>query len=234
MSRWAVTGLIALALVAGGCGTDAPGLEGDCVARFMWDGVEYAGIGAPKRPVIVAGSLGPSAMYGCPGDPRIDVLVVRLAGVDPSVAVGVRSDPGSDHFDLYGRRGYVVESERHPLHDAAYFRPRQPQAVPDGYRCSPPREMPVQVVDEQAESIPLRVTSDDPAAAEFLTAERVEGFVYLTVETRIRGAERRGIPYVAAGDRLRITLRECRPTPEAAPGSEGDRRLVVDELTLLS
>ena len=56
----------------------------------------------------------------------------------------------------------------------------------------------------------------------------VQGILTMDARTKFAdGLERLGVPYVEAGDRLRLRLRACRFTREAEPGLRGLAQLNV-------
>jgi hypothetical protein len=219
--------VVLLAIVAGGCRD----VDGDCAAHFSWDGVEYDGLGYPRQRVEVGPRLRDSVIRGCRDAPAIDVVVFRLGGIDPSVAVAVKSDPSSRQVELWGRPGYIVESPRHPLHGAVYLTADEPDAT-EGYRCGAPRTMRVRVVGTVVPgAAPLRVAATRASDREFLLRGKAGRYVNVDAQTTITGADRDGIPYVATGERLRIVVRACGSNE---PGMEGLRTLVADALRPLA
>jgi hypothetical protein len=89
-----------LAVLAVGCGQHE---RGDCEGRIMWRGVEWDGLGPdPHVHPHGSGVLGRGAILGCNDELVESGDVVRLAGVDPRVAVGFDPDSPQAGFVVLG------------------------------------------------------------------------------------------------------------------------------------
>jgi hypothetical protein len=215
--RCAALLVVALCGCGGGAGASRPD-EPDCAGRFAWGGVRYQGYGPPRVAVAVGEVLRRGEIRGCASAPPVPVRVVRLRGIDPSIAVGVRADPGSASIGLFGRPGYVVESPLHPLHDAVFLGPDKPVGVEPGFRCGAPFTLRGRVaVPQSPGGIPLT-----------LRTRRGERQLSLHAATTFSGASRHGLPFVGAGLRVRVRTRRCVGTDQASPGARGLHLLVGD------
>jgi hypothetical protein len=223
--------LIGVILFAAGCGGDgaieqgAP-VEPDCVAQLLWHGVPHQSSGDLQQPLVLGERLGKGRIPGCGDDPGSEVNVAAIRGVDPSVAVGVE---GGEWPYAWLRPGYVPESPRHPLHGAIFGSPREPDAEA-GFRCGRPWTIRARALSTPAHDLVfLTAAAEDEAFQPILHRGGVQGIVTVDADTVFAGFERDGIPFVQAGDRFALTLRECVGT-EDAPGLNGLRRLVVERL----
>jgi hypothetical protein len=216
--------------LAAGCGGagERPRFEGDCVARVTWRGVDYASAGSRfKAPVGFGPRIGKAAIRACPDDPVLPVRAMSIRGVAPAVAIGLEGKewPRS----LWLAAGYIGESPRHPLHRAIYGSDRKPDATA-GYRCEAPRTLRARVTRApQYQRDPVHVVARRAGDTPFLTDGDADGLVTLDAHTRIAGLTRHVIPYVHAGDRVRLVLRACRAIHEH-PDAIGDRLLIADRL----
>ena len=222
---------VVVAILLGGCGGDEAREEGlpepDCLARLDWSGVTYRSSGDLVKPHVLGKRLGEGHIPGCGEDPGYDVSVVRIRGVSPAVAVGIG---GNDWPYAWLAPGYLPESPRHPIHDAIYGSPREPNAE-DGYDCRLPRTLRARAASTPSFDVePLHVEAEDDDLQGFLLREDVDGIVTVDADTVIEGFERDGIPFVRTGDEFSLVLRECMGKP-GEPGVAGLRRLVVEELT---
>jgi hypothetical protein len=222
-----VAALLALAPVLAGCGDGSAAMnDGDCLARFSWEGVEYQPwVTADDE--VVGERLADSEVRGCADDPAIPATVHRVRGLKPEVAVAVHDSGGST--TVWGRAGYILESARHPFHDAVYHGPDKPDYTGE-HRCGPRRKLRVRVTQAPVtpeNGLPLTVRAADQ---DFLVRGGVLGAVYVEPDAKITGAERHGIPFVTVGDELMLSVRECVATSEAGPGMAGLRSVVADEL----
>ena len=150
----------------------------------------------------------------------------RIAGVDPSEAVGVRRRGKRSHLAL--GPGYVVQSPRHPIHRVLYGTDERSRPY-DGLICRRPRTLLARVSrapvgDERW----LTARAERPRDRGFLGGRNVRGNLSVFAASAIEGLDRRGIPYVARGQRLRLTLRACRGGPAGEDWLRGLAFLVVD------
>ena len=226
--------LIAVVILVGaGCGggeaadEGAAGDEGDCTARLLWNDVRYHSAGSPERPLALGERLGKGNVPRCNGEPGPALDVIQIRGVDPAVAVVIEGEGDPPYAWL--APGYLPESRRHPLHDAIYGGPSEPNAE-TGFRCEPSRLIRVRALNTPAyDTVFLRVAAEDEESEPFLRAGDVDGIVSLDANTAVVGHERDGIPFIQAGGEFSLVLRECLGT-EAEPGLAGLRRLVVKRL----
>ena len=197
----------------------------DCDARLVWNGVTYSSAGSPSKPLLLGRQLGSGVIPDCAEDaPVRKVEVVGIRGVRPSVAVAVLGEGEPPYAWL--APGYLPEHPRHPLHDAIYA-PGEPDAEA-GFLCGPERTVRARAVTTPSVGY-LQVSAEEDRVQDFLLREDVEGIVTLDSDTVVTGFERDGIPFVQAGDRFTLTLRECKGK-STEPGLTGLRRLVVDEI----
>jgi hypothetical protein len=217
-------GLAVAAALAAGCGEGAD-LQGDCEERLVWNGHDYGGTRA--RPPL-GERLGRTATLGCGGEPNRRVTIFGIRGVSPSVAIAVRPD-GEPRFLGLGP-GYIVESPRHPLHRAVFGSDDAPDAY-EGQRCRRPRSVVARAVTTPVyEDKPLKVAAARRADRPYLRGRGVRGQVSFDAGSAIEGFDRGGVPFIEAGDRLRLLLRACTYGPEADPGLRGISKLVVARL----
>lgn len=219
--------LLAVAGCSGGQAADESGPRGesDCIAQLLWNGVSHRSSGDLVKPVVLGERLGKGRIPGC-DDPGQQVNVVRIRGVSPAVAVGVDDD---DWRYAWLAPGYLHESPRHPLHDAIYGSPQEPNAE-DGFRCGSQRTLRARALDTpEIQYVFLQVAAEDSELEGFLVRDDVDGIVTLDANTVVIGHERDGIPFVQAGDEFSLVLRECEGKA-TEPGLAGVRRLVVRQL----
>jgi hypothetical protein len=118
--------------------------------------------------------VGQRRIPGCVDDPAAEVNVARIQGVDPAVAVAVE---GGDWPYAWLAPGYLVDSPRHPLHDAIYGSPDEPNAE-DGFLCGRPRALRAHALNTPAHDLAfLTVADEDEAAQPFLRRNGVDGIV---------------------------------------------------------
>jgi hypothetical protein len=214
--------ILAAALAAACAGSE---LHQDCVERLVWKGHDYGGtMGRPP----LGERLGRTATLGCGGEPSRRVTIFSIRGVSPSVAIAVQ--PRGGHRFLGLGPGYIVESPRHPLHRAVFGTDDEPDAY-EGQRCRPPRSVLARAVTTPVyEEKPLTVAAARGADRAYLRGRGVRGEVSFGAGSAIEGFDRGGVPFIEAGDRLRLLLRACTYGPEADPGLRGISNLVVVRL----
>ncbi len=87
---------VAIALLAGGCGSSSGGKDGTCPDSVTYQGTSYRA-NLKDESVQQGAVLGTGTKPGCtkgPDHDDYDVTVVRLVGTDPSDGVGVEDQPG--------------------------------------------------------------------------------------------------------------------------------------------
>lgn len=189
---------------------------------LIWRGDTYHGTGELTAPPPRGRELGVGVVPGCndtPGAesaPDRDVRLVAIEGVTARVAVYVDDEPFA-----YVAGGYLVESPRHPLHDAIFGSAARPDEHA-GFRCGEPRLLRARVEAAPALGRVFRVEGMN-AEAESLLERYDDGAVFVDAATAVSGFDREGIPFVEEGVELSLTLRECK-------GSGGARKLVVERL----
>lgn len=199
-------------------GRAAGGGAASCVPLLEWQGATYLG-GQPGK-VELGESLGEATEPGCAdtggAEPSAsEVEVFAIEGVDPAVAFATRPD------FVFLAEGYVLESPAHPLHELVFE-----QDEPDerrGWRCGRPVTVEARASGPATYGLIFRVTDVAGGGAIFRAARDVE--ISLDAETQFAGLNRHGVPYVAEGDRFRLTASSC---------SRGERqKLVADRLEAL-
>jgi hypothetical protein len=124
--------------------------------------------------------------------------------------------------------GYILESPRHPMHRIVFGSDQQPDELGDK-RCGRAQSVMVRVLKTPIyEQKWLTVTSRRPADRRFLREDGVRGVLSVDAGARFKGLDRKGVPYIERGDRLRMAIRPCEYGPDAEPGLRGlDFRVVV-------
>jgi hypothetical protein len=128
--------------------------------------------------------------------------VVGVTGVDPTLAVGVADQP---RF-LYLAAGRFAQLSDHPLHRALYGRADRPDERRDA-GCVASVDLRGTAAGGAGPLLPLDVAGADRRGRSFV-GRRVG--VLVDVATRMTGLDRDGLPYVAPGQRLRVTAWVCR------------------------
>lgn len=161
-----------------------------CAPTLTWRGTVYHG-GLSIRGIEFGPRVGTGLVPGCPSPgetpaPSTRVRLVRIAGVLPALAVGVRRERS-----VYLAEGYVIESPRHPLH-RRIFRRGSPSET-RGWSCG------------AAFRRTGRVAHAPPG---LLRIGRAQYFV--DAETRFSGrVTRHGVPYLRRGMRVGLTAIRC-------------------------
>jgi hypothetical protein len=219
-----LTAGLVVAVLAAGCESYSSEMEGDCEERLVWQGHDWGG--ARGRPPLGA-RLGRTWTRGC-GDERNErVTIYGVRGVDPSVAIAVQ--PRGTHRYLGLAPGYIVESPRHPLH-RLLFGAHEPNEYADQI-CRRPRSVPARARTTPIyQGRPLRVAAERSADRRYLRGHNVDGVLAFDVRSVLDGVDRRGVPFVKAGDRLRLVLRACVYGPQAPDGLRGLHKLIVVRL----
>jgi hypothetical protein len=197
---------LALALAAVAVGAmDGGTARAACASTLTWRATTYTGW-ATRSPATLGERLGRGVVPACrdaivirpsgpdggrPVRPRL-VALRAIAGVDPAVAVAVDGDPRT----AYLAPGYFPQLPGHPLHAAIYGSADRPLETL-GRRCT------------SVAAFAGRALGSDPGALVARSPNGRRTTVLLDVRTRVRGPGRRGLPHVAAGERVRITAVRC-------------------------
>jgi hypothetical protein len=220
---------LVLLLTAAGCSwreertvevATEPAANLDCLYPLVWDDRYY------EPAVDVAASwkleedLGPGVILGC-GSPEMgyypdDGTEVRsVEGIHPSVAVAAQVYD-STQWAVFAAPGYLIESRRHPLHEAlaenwGYARPHA------GRRCDETLRTRARSLATPDLGQPLEVVTVDPAVEELLVAPGAKRSVSIDSETDLIGLDRNGVPYVGKNDDLMLVVNVCVDEDDPAP-----------------
>lgn len=204
-------------LLLAGCGeSDEPRSEPDpgldCAYPLAWNGVEYEiGIEVTKD-WRLGPALGPGVVLGCGSDelgyyPDEDVDVRSVEGVDSDLAVAalLKDSPRSL---IWVAPGYLIESPRHPLHEAladnwGYTELR------DTFTCKATLRTRGRSLTTPNLGQGLEVVAVNPAVEELLVAPGGNRSVAVDPETEITGFDRNGVPHVSAGDEFVLVVSTC-------------------------
>ena len=189
----------ALALVATGRGHGGSGSAGSCALAIRFDGVDYLGT-TVKQTLPFGGPLGQGTLPPCQdsnGPPEVGgaVDVVSIAGVPPAVAVGAAGDAHT----AYLAEGYFPELPSHPLHEGA--------ARDFTSGCRVTGTFSLEATVRQHVSALLVEVNQRTGSLEAAPGSTIQ--LLVDAGTRIDGFERKGLPYVTAGDRLRSSGVTC-------------------------
>jgi hypothetical protein len=195
--RWILTA-VCLAAVCTGCRSGERDFGGrpSCAARVTWNGTVYYGETFASLPpaTLLLGTGGRPTCGGINGGEAgasSTVEVRRLIGVDPRIAVAVKGEP--EH--AYLARGYFVQLPSHPLHRSLGPRQRSRSELKG---CAATRRV------ELAGTV-----RSSTGAGIGVARGRGEAFLFVDPFTRVRGLERYGLPYVAAGQRVAVDATAC-------------------------
>lgn len=199
----ALQALVAVTVTLGATGILATAALGtSCAEAVEWDGVRYVSVGPVRDAPEPGAALGEGEIPDCEAGGRCappgeSVEVVRLKGVDPSVAVGARNG-------VYLAPGTLPELPDHPLHDAVYGSRTSPSYRE---RCGEPFVFTGEV-GEAAGS--LRVDLADPAPDQ-LEQLADDGLVWVEVDagTVVEGFDRNGVATFEVGAPVEVTARVC-------------------------
>jgi hypothetical protein len=152
---------------------------------------------------------------GCRGAKAARVEVFRLHGIDPAISIGVL-EGGARVY--YVAPGYFPELSDHPLHDAIFEGRSDRPDERAGWRCGSPLDLSGTAVRTPGWGtiFAVRFAGDQVRRQYGYTA------VFVDARSRIAGFDRKGIPYIEAGDKLRASVRECT--------ASGERYKVVADL----
>jgi hypothetical protein len=225
--------VLLLTVLAAGCSAQQDPLRDECAGHFAWKGVEYDGLG-PDPHVHPHGSdvLGRGGVRGCENELVSPGDVVRLAGVDPRVAVGLEPDDPQAGFGVFGRPGYVIDSAAHPAHRFVYDDPARPRWR-IGYACGPRMTLRVVATNTPRGSYAsFMVRGVRPRDRRALRAARWNN-VRIPGDVRVSGLMRHGAPYLAGGDRVTVTVRACKGLEKDEPVGykRTGRTLIADAIS---
>jgi Family of unknown function (DUF6281) len=193
----------ALVLVTRGGGHAVIARSGSsCALAVRFDGVDYLG-STMKQPLHLGRALGQATLPPCqdsnsPGPPPTEsaVDVVAIAGVPPSVAIGAAGDPHTAYLAV----GYFPELPSYPLHEGGAF------DYTSGCRVTGTFSL-TGTVRQHGSALLVEV---DGRSGSLEAAPGSTIQLLVDARTRIDGFDRNGLPYVAAGDRLRSSGVTCR------------------------
>ena len=218
--------LLVLGVALSGCGGgDESGMEGDCMAALVWDGLRYERAQV-KEPPDLGPPLADGVFPACAPEPEREIAVRALRGIHPSIAVATpgtaRDQPGGDAVWL--GPGYVRSSPLHPLHDQ--LRPLPHKHTEDEWDCKQSRTVRVRLRERPAAfDDSIRVTADDETEA-FIRGDDLYTYISLDQNTVVEAPRRHGVPYLAAGAELIVATRECVGEADE-PGLRGLRLVVA-------
>ena len=189
-----------------------PAANLDCAFPLVWNEVRYvAGVGLPATSEL-GPSLGQGVVLGCGSEelgyyPDEDVDVRSVQGVDPAVAVAaVLDDPSEPNVWL--APGYLVESPRHPLHEAIAgswgLEGFEDFACEETFTTRARGPVDARLPGRGWRSRPTTLRSRLSSSRLELTAAWLS-----TPETAISGLERHGAPYVEEGDEFVLVVSTC-------------------------
>lgn len=220
---------MALLFVAAGCSwRDEQGVEVatepaanlDCLYPLVWDDRTYEPAVELPRGWQTGEPLGPGVVLGC-GSPELgyypdeDADVKSVEGIDPTIAVAAQWYD-SHEWAVYAAPGYVIESPKHPLHEAL--------AENWGYDDQSWYACEGRTLRTRGRSLRtpelgqgLEVEAVNPAVEELLVAPGGNRWVGVNPETDFIGFDRNGVPYVSEGDDLVLVVDVCR---DEGPGPD--------------
>jgi hypothetical protein len=182
--------IVCLAVVAGCGGDDDQTASSGCTATVMWNDEAYFGVRhkhlPPPGDVLVGGEKPPCNDGGGAEEQTREVELRSVSGVPPEVAVYLADSPG----DVYLNPGYLIELPSHPLHQVFYGPPGRPLRRAQGKSCTFEGEI---------------------KSLDAFIVQAPDGEQWITVDarTRVKGFQREGLPYLRAGDRVRIKGKGC-------------------------
>jgi hypothetical protein len=204
--RWILTA-VCLAALCAGCRSGERHVTDPtlCAARVTWNGRVYYGETFASLPpaTLLLGTGGRPTCGGINGGEAgasSTVQVRRLIGVDPRVAVAVKGEP--EH--AYLAPGYFVQLPSHPLHRSLPPRQRSRSELKG---CAATRR--VELAGTVRSSTGAGIVRSSTGAGIGVARGRGEAFLFVDSFTRLRGLERYGLPYVAAGQHVAVDATAC-------------------------
>ncbi|HET6696156.1 MAG TPA: hypothetical protein VFG85_06600 [Gaiellaceae bacterium] len=192
----------------------------DCLYPLVWDDRYYEpAVDVPDSSKLEE-HLAPGVILGC-GSPEMGYYpddgteVRRVEGIHPSVAVAAQVYD-STQWAVFAAPGYLIESPRHPLHEAlaetwGYTRPHP------GRRCDETLRTRARSLATPDLGQPLEVVAVDPAVEDLLVAPGGNRSVSIDPETDLIGLDRNGVPYVGKNDDLMLVLNVCVDEDDPVP-----------------
>jgi hypothetical protein len=192
--------VVPISAFALGCGGASDPPPASCYKRIVFSGSVYNAYGKLAAPAA-GRSVGDGVRPACPSDDggdgglaRAKVDVLRAGGASPAVAVRVAGET-----TLFLAEGFITAVPEHPLHRRIYGSDRDPR--PPRGDCSTRRTF-------------AGTVSATPARGSELSLRPFSGgedaIVRLHARTRILGFARAGLPYLRAGDRVKVFGLTCR------------------------
>jgi hypothetical protein len=191
----------------------------DCLYPLVWDDRYYEPAADVARSRLEE-RLGPGVILGC-GSPEMgyypdDGTEVRsVEGIHPSIAVAAQIYD-SKEWGVFAAPGYLIESPRHPLHEA--LAENWGYADQSWYTCEEPtlrtrgRSLTTPELGQG-----LEVVAVNPAVEEMLVAPGGNRWVHVSPETEFTGFDRNGVPYVGEGDDFMLVAKVCRDADDPVP-----------------
>jgi hypothetical protein len=192
----------------------------DCLYPIVWDDRWYEPAVELPRGWEAREELGPGVVLGC-GSPEMGyypdegVEVKSIEGIHSSIAVAALMD-GSSRSTIWAAPGYLIESPRHPLHEAladnwgyddqSWYACEEETLRTRGRSLTTPRL-----------GQGLEVVAVNPAVEELLVAPGGNRWVAVNPETELTGFDRNGVPYVGEGDDFVLQAKLCRDVDDPVP-----------------
>jgi hypothetical protein len=219
---------LVLLLTAAGCSwRDEQGVEVatepaanlDCLYPLVWDDQRYEPAVELPRSWEADEPLGPGVVLGC-GSPELgyypdeDVEVRSVEGIHPSIAVAAHWHDSAE-WAVYAAPGYLIESPRHPLHEA--LAENWGYADSPDYTCDRTLRTRGRSLTTPELGQGLEVVAVNPAVEELLVAPGGNRWVAVDPKTELIGFDRNGVPHVREGDDLMLVVNVCRDEDDPAP-----------------
>lgn len=167
-----------------------------CLASVVWHGTHYYGMVVDN--VIFGRPLGEGAMPICGGTGSQRVSVVSLAGIAPTVALGVEGDSAHGYL----APGYFPQLRSHPLHQGGRSSPNATL----GCTLEPIIRFSGTVLGNSYNLVVEVWKKRRPAQLRF----KARTLLLVDVHTHIYGQKRNGLPYVKLGEWVSVRAQPCR------------------------
>jgi len=196
---------IALAALLSAAGLVVGPASGSCAFVVQWNDAVYVQADtdqAPRfGPPLGQAIVPPCYDQGQSGCSRRDegykIAIFRLPGIDPHIAFGAERQ-------AFVAPGFLTSLPSHPLHEAIYGSPKQPNAR-SGWHCAqdPIAGLVGTVTQAGGSEVGIRFEGD--------RVQRQYGYteVEIDAQTSVKGFDEYGLPHIVEGDHLRATVREC-------------------------